>query len=46
MDTLKGELEDRIRSELLFRTEVELVPKGTLATEGGMKSSLVKRPGG
>ena len=46
MDALKGEFGDRVRSELLFRADIELVPKGSLVTEGGMKSSLVKRPSG
>ena len=44
LSALKSELEDKVRNELLFRADVELVPKGTLATEGGMKSSLVQRP--
>jgi phenylacetate-CoA ligase len=46
LSALKTELEDKIRNELLFRAEVELVPRGTLAPESGMKSSLVHRPGG
>ena len=43
---LKTELEERVRKELIFRADVELVPKGTLASESGMKSPLVRRLNG
>jgi phenylacetate-CoA ligase len=46
LPSLKAELEDRIRKGLLFRADVELVPKGTLAPESGMKSPLVRRSDG
>ena len=38
---LKAELEKKIREELIFKASVELVPKGTLAPQGGMKTALV-----
>lgn len=41
--TLKAELEEALRQRLLFRAAVELVPKGTLTPQGGMKSQLVIR---
>jgi phenylacetate-CoA ligase len=46
LSALNTELENKIRGELLFRADIELVPKGTLAPESGMKSSLVHRSGG
>lgn len=42
---LKAELEGALRRQLIFRAEVELVPPGTLAPQGGMKRALVARPG-
>jgi phenylacetate-CoA ligase len=41
--SLKAELEERIRKELIFRADVTLVPAGELAATGGMKSALVRR---
>ncbi len=46
LSALKTELEDRVRKELIIRADVELVPKGTLAPESGMKSPLVRRSDG
>jgi hypothetical protein len=46
LSALKTELEERVRKELIFRADVELVPKGTLAPESGMKSLLVRRSDG
>ncbi len=45
LPSLKAELEERLRRELLFRAAVELVPAGTLP-QGGMKTSLVRRRSG
>jgi phenylacetate-CoA ligase len=44
LDELKQELEQAIRHKLIFRAEIELVPKGTLGAQGGMKRRLVERP--
>ena len=43
-DALKRELEQAIRQKLIFRANIELVPKGTLGAQGGMKRKLVVRP--
>lgn len=43
LTALKEELERTIRDQLIFRASVELVPKGTLAPKGGMKTPLVAR---
>lgn len=43
LETLKGELEQALRQQLVFRATVELVPPGTLAPKGGMKQALVLR---
>jgi phenylacetate-CoA ligase len=43
LDALQAELEKDIRQKLVFRAAVELVPKGTLAPQGGMKTQLVAR---
>ena len=40
---LKKEIEGRIRRELIFACDVELVEPGTLAPTGGMKTKLVAR---
>jgi phenylacetate-coenzyme A ligase PaaK-like adenylate-forming protein len=40
---LKKEIEGRIRRELIFASEVELVEPGPLALTGGMKTKLVAR---
>jgi phenylacetate-CoA ligase len=43
LDGLKKDLEGRIRRELIFTADVELVEPGTLAPKGGMKTKLVVR---
>jgi phenylacetate-CoA ligase len=40
---LKGEIEELIRKQLIFRADVTIVPAGQLAPTGGMKSALVRR---
>ncbi len=40
---LKTEIEGRIRRELIFASDVELVEPGTLAPTGGMNTKLVAR---
>jgi phenylacetate-CoA ligase len=44
LDSLRAELERRVREMLLFRASVDLVPKGTLEREGKMKTAMVRRP--
>lgn len=43
LEALKAELEQNIRRELIFQPSVDMVPKGTLAPQGGMKTKLVAR---
>src|SRR5215210_3090001 len=43
LDALKAELQQKIRQELVFQAAVELVPSGTLAPKGVMKTKLVAR---
>jgi hypothetical protein len=43
LDTLKTEIEQEIRQELIFQAAVELVPERTLAPQGAMKTKLVAR---
>jgi len=43
LHALKTELEQKMRQELIFQAAVELVPKGTLAPQGSMKTKLVAR---
>lgn len=43
LDSLKAELQRKIRQELVFQAAVELVPAGTLAPKGVMKTKLVVR---
>lgn len=43
LEGLKKELERRIRHELIFASEVELVEPGSLAPTGDMKTKLVAR---
>ncbi|ABG04800.1 phenylacetate-CoA ligase [Rubrobacter xylanophilus DSM 9941] len=43
LNRLKKEIEGRIRRELIFASDVELVEPGTLAPKGNMKTKLVVR---
>jgi phenylacetate-CoA ligase len=43
LDSLKREIEDRIRRELIFASNVEIVEPGALAPKGSMKTKLVTR---
>ena len=43
LDRLKRELKGRIRRELVFSSDIELVEPGTLAPKGSMKTKLVAR---
>jgi phenylacetate-CoA ligase len=43
LDTSKTEIEQKIRQELIYQVAAELVPEGTLAPQGAMKTTLVAR---
>ncbi len=43
ISTNSRELEGRIRHELIFASEIEIVEPETLATKGSMKTKLVVR---